>query len=184
LKREQRNLDGFDGLIGNFRFRTALYGTEKNRKRIKYHRKAKRHFRWVCLILLVFFCVRSNCNEVSHILPCLNAIKEPGPNCQNRSRRCPLLFMGRKTHHTATISFSSFYFVIYCSPSQTNLVGLFKQRWCWRWHSRISSWGAGHRRSCSSGPDGGYGTRPESGGTWSPCPCGCAQGACGQRQPS
>lgn len=59
-----------------------------------------------------------------------------------------------------------------------------KRRGCWRWRTRISRSGEGHRRSCSSGRDGGCGTRSGSGGTCCPCPCGCARGACGQRRPS
>jgi hypothetical protein len=34
-----------------------------------------------------------------------------------------------------------------------------RQPWCWRSRTRTSSWGGGHRRSCSSEPDGGCATR-------------------------
>lgn len=60
---------------------------------------------------------------------------------------------------------------------------LLTRRECWPWHSRTARWGGGRQRSCSSEQGGECATRRGRGGTWSPCPCGCAQDACGWRRP-
>jgi len=69
------------------------------------------------------------------------------------------------------------------TPPPLHAVSAFRRRWCWPWRSRIATWAAARRPSCSTGPNGGCETRSESGETWSPCLSGYARDACARPRP-